>query len=66
VQAAPETTFVWAHARHGPPEVVRGVLQRNPNVIPDISARTPCIGPATVLLRADGTLEPAWASLLEQ
>jgi hypothetical protein len=64
-QAAPETTFVWAHAGHGPAETARGVLQRNPNVLADLSARTPWIGPGTVLLRADGSLDPTWASVLE-
>ncbi len=65
VQAAPDTTFVWAHAGHGPPEVARGVLQRNPNVMCDISARTPWIGPGTVLLRPNGQIDPTWARLLE-
>ena len=64
-QAAPDTTFVWAHGGHGPPEVVGGVLRRNRNVMIDISARTPWIGPGTVLLRADGSLNAAWAMLLE-
>jgi Amidohydrolase len=66
VRAAPDTTFVWAHAGHGPAEVARGVLRRNPNVLADLSARTPWIGPGTVLLRADGTLEPAWAAVLSE
>jgi len=64
-RAAPETIFVWAHAGHGPPDVARGVLRRNPNVLADLSARTPWIGPGTVLLRRDGTLDLAWASVLE-
>jgi Amidohydrolase len=63
--AAPETTFVWAHAGHGPAEVARGVLRRNPNLLADLSARTPWIGPGTVLLRRDGTLDPGWAAVLE-
>jgi hypothetical protein len=41
------------------------VLRRNPNVLVDLSARTPWIGPGTVLLRRDGTLDPAWALALE-
>jgi len=65
LRSAPETTFVWAHAGHGPPETVRAVLQRNPNVLADMSARTPWIGPGTVLLRPNGTLDPAWAAVLE-
>jgi hypothetical protein len=64
-RAAPDTTFVWAHAGHGPADVARGVLRRNPNVLADLSARTPWIGPGTVLLRPDGSLETAWASVLE-
>jgi Amidohydrolase len=64
-QAAPETTFVWAHAGHGPAETARGVLRRNPNVLADLSARTPWIGPGTVLLRSDGTLDEVWAGVLE-
>jgi hypothetical protein len=65
LRAAPDTTFVWAHAGHGPADVARGVLRRNPNVLADLSARTPWIGPGTVLLRPDGGLEPGWASVLE-
>jgi hypothetical protein len=64
-QAAPETTFVWAHAGHGPADTARGVLRRNPNVLADLSARTPWIGPGTVLLRPNGTLDAGWASVLE-
>ncbi len=64
LQAAPETTFVWAHAGHGPASVVGPLLRRNPNLLADLSARTPWIGPGTVLLRPNGALEPAWASTL--
>jgi hypothetical protein len=64
VQAAPDTTFVWAHAGHGPPSVVRPLLARNPNLHADLSARTPWLGPGTVLTRADGSLQPEWAALL--
>jgi hypothetical protein len=63
--SVPETTFVWAHAGHGPAETARGILQRHPNVLADLSARTPWIGPGTVLLRPNGTLDPAWAGVLE-
>jgi Amidohydrolase len=66
VQAAPETTFIWAHAGHGPAETARGVLQRNANVMADLSARTPWIGPGTVLLRGDGSIDPTWHTVLEQ
>ncbi|MCC7103952.1 MAG: amidohydrolase family protein [Chloroflexi bacterium] len=65
VQAAPGSTFVWAHAGHGPPEVVRGVLERNANLLADLSARTPWIGPGTVLLQSNGMLMPVWRSLLQ-
>jgi hypothetical protein len=66
VQAAPDTTFVWAHAGHGGPGAVRGLLARNPNVMADLSARTPWIGPGTVLLNPSGGLMPAWAALLRE
>jgi len=64
LQAAPETTFVWAHAGHGEAGVVRPVLERNPNLLADLSARTPWIGPGTVLLQPNGALTPAWWALL--
>jgi hypothetical protein len=41
------------------------VLRRNQNVLADLSARTPWIGPGTVLLRQDGTLDPTWAAVIE-
>ena len=65
LRAAPETTFVWAHAGHGPADTARGVLRRNPNVLADLSARTPWIGLGTVLLHPNGTLDPNWAGVLE-
>jgi hypothetical protein len=34
-------------------------------VLADLSARTPWIGPGTVLLRPDGSLDPSWRSVLE-
>ncbi len=64
--AAPDTTFVWAHGGHGSADVVRGVLSRHPNVLADLSARTPWLGPGTVLLQADGRMVPAWRSLLHE
>jgi hypothetical protein len=64
--AAPNTTFVWAHAGHGGASVVRRLIERHPNLLADLSARTPWIGPGTVLLLPDGRLDPAWAALLEQ
>ena len=64
LRAAPDTTFVWAHAGHGPAHAVRPLLARNPNLMADLSARTPWIGPGTVLLRPNGALDPAWAATL--
>lgn len=64
LRAVPETTFVWAHAGHGPAHVVRPLLERNANLLADLSARTPWIGPGTVLLRPNGALIPEWAVLL--
>jgi hypothetical protein len=64
VQAAQGTTFVWAHAGHGPPSVVGPMMERNANLLADLSARTPWIGPGTVLLRPDGSMAPEWSSLL--
>ena len=66
LRGALETTFVWAHAGHGPAHVVRGVLERNANLLADLSARTPWIGPGTVLLRPDGSLTPEWWAVLHQ
>jgi hypothetical protein len=64
LRAAPGTTFVWAHAGHGPARVVRGALEGYPNLLADLSARTPWIGPGTVLLRRDSSLAPEWVALL--
>jgi hypothetical protein len=64
VQAAPDTRFIWAHAGHGDVDVARRLLSRNPNLHADLSARSPWLGPGTVLTRADGSLNAAWASLL--
>jgi hypothetical protein len=64
VQAAPETTFVWAHAGHSGPDVVGPLLARNPNLLADLSARTPWLGPGTVLLDSTGLLTPEWRAIL--
>jgi hypothetical protein len=64
VRASPGTTFVWAHAGHGPASSVRPLLARNANLCADLAARTPWIGAGTVLTRADGSLQPEWAALL--
>ena len=61
IQAAPGTTFVWAHAGHGPASVLRNLLSRNSNLMADISARSPWLGPGTVLVRPDGVVIPEWS-----
>jgi hypothetical protein len=66
VRAAPETRFIWAHAGHGDADVARRMLERNPNLHADLSARSPWLGPGTVLTRADGSLSAAWAALLRE
>jgi predicted TIM-barrel fold metal-dependent hydrolase len=66
VRAAPDTPFIWAHAGHGDVEVVRRMLARNPNLHADLSARSPWLGPGTVLTRADGSLSTAWTALLRE
>jgi predicted TIM-barrel fold metal-dependent hydrolase len=66
VRAAPDTPFIWAHAGHGDVDVVRRMLARNPNLHADLSARSPWLGPGTVLTRADGSLSVAWAALLRE
>jgi hypothetical protein len=66
LRAAPTTTFVWAHAGHGPAATLRPLLARYPNLYADLAARTPWLGPGTVLTRADGSLQPEWAALLAE
>jgi Tat protein secretion system quality control protein TatD with DNase activity len=66
VRAAPQTTFVWAHGGHGPAAVVRRMLERNSNFYVDLSARSPCLGPGTMLTQADGAIHPEWAALLRE
>ncbi|HEY7066291.1 MAG TPA: amidohydrolase family protein [Chloroflexota bacterium] len=66
VRASPNTTFVWAHAGHGPASLARQLLARNPNLYADLAARTPWLGPGTVITRADGSLQPEWAVLLAE
>ncbi|MGE3909554.1 MAG: hypothetical protein AB7K36_09395 [Chloroflexota bacterium] len=65
-QAAPDTMFIWAHAGHGGADVARRLLSRNPNLHADLSARSPWLGPGTVLTRADGSLDAAWSALLHE
>jgi hypothetical protein len=62
--SAPDTRFIWAHAGHGGPDVARRLLNRHPNLYADLSARSPWLGPGTVLTRPDGSLDPTWAALL--
>ena len=66
VRAAPDTRFIWAHAGHGDVDVTRRMLSRNPNLHADLSARSPLLGPGTVLTRGDGSLTPDWAALLRE
>lgn len=66
VRAAPDTRFIWAHAGHGDVDVARRMLSRNPNLHADLSARSPWLGPGTVLTRADGSLDAAWEGLLRE
>jgi hypothetical protein len=66
LRAAPDTTFVWAHAGHGPASVLRPLLARYPNLYADLSARTPWIGARTVLTDPSGELWAEWADLLAQ
>jgi hypothetical protein len=66
LEAAPETTFVWAHAGHGPASTLRTMFSRHPNLMADLSARSPWLGPGTVLLRPDGSLLPEWSGVLHE
>jgi len=66
LRSAPDTQFVWAHVGHGPAGTARSLLARYPNLHADLSARTPWLGPGTVLTRLDGTLQPEWAALLSE
>lgn len=66
LRAAPETTFVWAHAGHGSADALRAMLRAHPNLMADLSARTPWLGAGTLLTGADGVLRPAWRAVLEE
>jgi hypothetical protein len=66
VAASPNTTFIWAHAGHGSATTLRPLLARYPNLYADLAARTPWLGPGTVLTRADGALQPEWGALLAE
>jgi hypothetical protein len=64
VRAAPDTAFIWAHAGHGDAATTRRLLDRNPNLHADLSARSPWLGPGTVLTRSDGSVDAGWSALL--
>jgi predicted TIM-barrel fold metal-dependent hydrolase len=64
LQSAPETTFIWAHAGHGPAASLRPLLERHPNLHADLSARSPWLGPGTVLHGPNGAVTPDWSQLL--
>jgi hypothetical protein len=66
LEAAPETTFVWAHAGHGPASTLRAMLTRHANLMADLSARSPWLGPGTVILRPDASLIPEWSGVLHE
>lgn len=42
------------------------MLTRHPNLMADLSARSPWLGPGTVLLRPDGSLLPEWSGVLHE
>jgi hypothetical protein len=56
--AAIATALAGARAARGP-EAVRLLLARNPNLLADLAARTPWLGPGTVLLDATGHSLPS-------
>jgi hypothetical protein len=66
LDAAPDTTFVWAHAGHGPTSTLQAMLGRHPNLMADLSARSPWLGPGTVVLRGDGSMLREWSQLLHE
>ena len=66
LEAASDTTFVWAHAGHGPASTLRSMLGQHPNLMADLSARSPWLGPGTVLLRPDGSLAADWSRVLHE
>lgn len=65
---SPSTTFIWAHCGPSRPDVLRGMLDRHPNLYADISALNPVFHemkgrepPPELLI--DG---PEWTQLLEE
>lgn len=70
LEAAPNTTFVWAHVGDAPPETVAPLLAAYPNLMCDISCRNPFYDrghPIDLqsLTLGDGTLKPSWHDLFE-
>jgi predicted TIM-barrel fold metal-dependent hydrolase len=41
LEQSPSTTFIWAHSGPSRPEVLRGLLERHPNLYADLSALNP-------------------------
>lgn len=64
--AAPDTTFIWAHAGHSRVSRIPGMLEQHPNLTIDLSACSPWLGPATVMTRSDGSLAPEWSEILHR
>jgi predicted TIM-barrel fold metal-dependent hydrolase len=67
LEQTPSTTFIWAHSGPSRPEVLRGLLERHPNLYADLSALNPVFfevrGRAVPPeLMIDG---PDWIQLLE-
>ena len=67
LEETPSTTFIWAHSGPSRPEVLRGLLERHPNLYADLSALNPvffevrerAVPPELMI---DG---PDWIQLLE-
>jgi len=67
LEQSPSTTFIWAHSGPSRPEVLRGLLERHPNLYADLSALSPVFfevrgRPVPPELMIDG---PDWIQLLE-
>ena len=61
MRAAPDTTFVWAHAGHGP--AVSAAIDAEPqsNLMADISARSPWLGPERCSFALTALVIPEWS-----
>lgn len=62
--AHPKTTVVLAHAGEGPPARVARLLEKNPNLMVDLSGMHFQRKPA--LATEHGPLDPAWKALIEK